>query len=262
VFVADYENVDEAIFTYGYGDMECKCPATEQVVIRTHAQGIHSGTYKKDLAYNNFTVDLRTMSARVTKLVENTEPIYYSNAFEVANCNGSQPEGGVVSVDLTGTPFQIAAADVPADAFTEDGFVGYGGSEYPAFRNGNLILWSSGGRIELKCQSLQKCELRCFGTCGHCGFVDTSHAPFNDPTASVSFKNDYQLKPEEGNSIRVEYVDGYVDGCTGEQGLCEVGSGERVACENAATRAQCQAQGCCFDEASKECFKQASALTQ
>jgi hypothetical protein len=265
VFVADYENVDEAIFTYGYGDMECKCPATEQVVIRTHAQGTHpgsSGVYTKDLSYNNFTVDLRTMSARVTKLVEptNSNPFTYK-AFETANCDGKQPEGGVVSVDLTGTPFQIPAEDVPADAFTEGGFVAHGGAEYPAYRNGNLILWSSGGRLELKCQSLQKCEIRCFGTCGHCGFVDTSHAPFNDPTASVSFRNDYRT-PEEGNSIRVEYVDGYVDGCTGEQGLCEVGSGERVACENAATRAQCQAQGCCFDEASEECFKQASALTQ
>merc|ERR1719387_932784 len=123
--------------------------------------------------------------------------------------------------------------------------------------NGVLVNYSAGGGTTLlKCESLQKCELICTGYCGHCAILDSTLAKFS-PGSNV-FWSDVNGDNDLGFSIAVEYVDNFVDACTGQEGLCEVEAAERVSCD-ATSRDQCKAKGCCFDEGSLECFEQKSA---
>jgi len=182
-----YVDVNQAVFTYGYGDMECECPETETYSISLRRLSLEHGI---DETHDVMTVNLRTMVAT-----------FPEGSLSNRECMNNYWEGirkGQLIVDLTGTPFQLAkASELVLNTnydYIKDGstFKMTG----PFYLNG----WNAISRVN--CSTLQKCQVDFDGRCAEAGLWNFDKMP-----------NGFGWF--HGEVAKLEYVTGFEDDCTG-----------------------------------------------
>merc|ERR1719379_57916 len=227
---------DEAIFTYGYGDMECKCPVEEEYEIEVERKMLGHNGISEDVHFSKMSVDSRTLIATLEK-----EP-------RIVACQGGNAgEKGLLTINLEGTPFEFADLEA-SELLNGNSISGYtaGSSQ---FSNGPFFGWGWNMRYNVSCESTQKCSLKLAGECAHGGVGNTRDPLFKSPEGKNVLKRAKQ--------IRLQYLPAYIDGCTSINGLCEADIDDREACgAEGVTEEQCKAEDCCYDEVNDTCFKQ------
>lgn len=191
-----YVDVNQAVFTYGYGDMECECPETETYSISLRKKSSQLGI---DVTYDVMTVNLRTMVA--------TFPESSLSNNECMNDYWHGIRSGHMTVDLTGTPFQLAKASELALNTNYD--FSYAGSlkhemTGPFYLSG----WSSISRVN--CSSVQKCTVDFDGRCAAAGIWNFDTFPGTNDSENL-----YSFIHFQGEVAKLEYVSGFEDDCTG-----------------------------------------------
>jgi len=191
-----YVDVNQAVFTYGYGDMECECPETETYSISLRKKSDQLGI---DVTYDVMTVNLRTMVA--------TFPEGSLSNSECMNDYWYGIRSGHMTVDLTGTPFQLAKASELALNTNYD-FSQAGSLKHEMTGPFYLSGWSSISRVN--CSSVQKCTVDFDGRCAAAGIWNFDTFPGTNDSENL-----YSFIHFQGEVAKLEYVSGFEDDCTG-----------------------------------------------
>jgi hypothetical protein len=233
---SDY-NIDRAVFTYGYGDLECSCPNT-----KVYDSGVNLYNKKthpqEEFTITSMAVDMRTLEATFVN------PLGTGKSVVNSACAGTGVDNGaVLTIDISGTPFQLAGLPdiaLNGSSWSEVQSGGYGNAgEYG--RNGALINWGWGSSTVVTCETRQKCTVRNTGHCGTGGFINFREIP-------VHFEEDFLHNSNQGEIVQLEFIPGHDEGtCAQEQGKCDVSPSDLGEC-GAGTRDQCASKSCCWSE--------------
>jgi hypothetical protein len=150
-----------------------------------------------ETTYDTMTVNLRTMVAT-----------FPQGALKVGECNNNWWEGlrtGEFTIDLTGTPFQLAkVSELTLNTnydYYKDSTLGHKNTG-PFYLSG----WNTINRVN--CSTVQRCSEYFDGRCASTGI-------WNFDETVTSFDSTYAYGSLQNTVAKLEYVNGYEDDCSG-----------------------------------------------